>query len=81
MADILVNDYVSIKINNGEIKCEYLKAILLKVNMSHILYTVNTINNYKGKINNMKNFILSVLYNSVLTLDSYYQNVVNNNDV
>lgn len=78
MVDMLVNDYDSIKINNGEIKCEYLKAILLKVNMNHILYTVNTINNYKGKINNMKNFIISVLYNSVLTLDSYYQNLVNN---
>ncbi len=77
MADVLTNDYESIKINNGEIRIEYLKVMLLKVNMNHILYTVNTINNYKGKINNMRNFILSVLYNSVQTLDSYYQNLIN----
>lgn len=78
MVDILINNYDSININNGEVKCEYLKAVLLKVNMNHILYTVNTINNYKSKINNMRNFILSVLYNSVLTLDSYYQNLIIN---
>ena len=77
MVDILVNNYESVKINHGEIKGENLKAILLKVNMNHILYTVNAINNYHGRIKNMKNFILSVLYNSVLTLDSYYQNLIN----
>lgn len=77
MVDILVNNYKSIKINNGDINCEHLKTILLKVNMNHILYTINTINNYKDKISNMRNFILSVLYNSVLTLDSYYQNLFN----
>ena len=76
MVDVFINDYKSIKINNGEVQSEYLKSILLKVNMNHILYTVNTINNYQGKINNMRSFILSVLYNSVLTLDSYYQNLV-----
>lgn len=77
MVDLLINNYDTIKINHGEVKSEYLKSILLKVNMNHILYTINTINNYKGKINNMRNFILSVLYNSVLTLDSYYQNLIN----
>lgn len=77
MADILINNYECIKINHGEIKCEHLKTILLKVNMNHILYTIAAINNYKGKITNMRNFILSVLYNSVLTLDTHYQNLVN----
>lgn len=77
MADVLINNYETIKINHGEIKSEYLKAILLKVNMNHIVYTINAINNYKEKINNMRKFILSVLYNSVQTLDSYYQNLVN----
>ena len=76
MVDVLVNNYDFIKINGGNIKGECLKSMLMKVNMSHILYTVNTIQGYKNKINNMRNFILSVLYNSVLTLDSYYQNLV-----
>lgn len=79
MTDILTNDYESIKINNGEIKCECLRAMLLKVNMNHIYYTINIIKNYEGKISNMRKFILSVLYNAVLTLDSYYQNMINLN--
>ena len=77
MIDVLINNYETIKINHGEIKSEYLKSILLKVNMNHIIYTINIINNYKGKINNIRSFILSVLYNSVQTLDSYYQNLIN----
>ena len=77
MVDVLTNNYETIKINNGEVRCEYLRTILLKVNTSHIYYTINAIQNYNGKINNMRSFILSVLYNSVLTLDSYYQNLVN----
>lgn len=76
MVDILVNNYEYIKINNGEVKGEHLKSMLLKVNMNHIVYVVNVVNNYKDKITNMRNFILSVLYNSVLTLDSYYQNLI-----
>lgn len=77
MIDVLTNNYESIKINNGEIRIENFRTLLMKVNMNHIIYTVNTINNYKCKINNMRNFILSVLYNSVQTLDSYYQNLIN----
>jgi len=76
IVDIFVNNYECIKINNGEINCEHLKIILLKVNMNHITYTIDAINSYPTKITNMRNFILSVLYNSVLTLDTHYQNLV-----
>lgn len=77
MADIMINNYESIKINRGEIKGIYLRNLFSKVNMHHIIYTVNAINSCKDKIHNMRNFIISVLYNSIQTLDSYYQNLVN----
>lgn len=76
MVDVLVNNYESIKINKGEIQIGYLRELLLKVNMNHILYTINIINSYHEKITNIRNFILSVLYNAVQTLDTYYQNLV-----
>ena len=76
MVDVLVNNYETIRINNGEIQIGYLRDLLLKVNMNHILYTINIINNYHEKIINIRNFILSVLYNAVQTLDTYYQNLV-----
>ena len=77
MVDALISNKETVKINGGEINGRPLQSILLKVNMNHILYTINVIKEYNGKITNMKNFILSVLYNSVLTLDSYYQNLIN----
>lgn len=76
MVDVLINNYESIKINNGEINNKVLQATLLKVNMNHMLYTINAIKGYNNKINNMRSFVLSVLYNSVLTLDLYYSNLV-----
>lgn len=76
IVDIFVNHYECIKINNGEINSEHLKIILLKVNMNHITYAIDVINSYPTKITNMRNFILSVLYNAVLTLDTHYQNLV-----
>ena len=76
IVDILVNDYQIIKINNTDIQGWCVKSMMWKVNMYHIEYTVNAIKNYPDKIYNMRNFVLSVLYNSVLTLDAYYQNLV-----
>lgn len=76
MVDVFVNNYESIKINKVEVKIDYLRELLLKVNMYHINYTVDSINNYHEKITNIRSFILSVLYNSVQTLDTYYQNLV-----
>ena len=76
MVDVFVNNYESIKINKAEVKIEYLRELLLKVNMYHINYTVDSINNYHGKITNIRSFILSMLYNAVQTLDTYYQNLV-----
>lgn len=77
IVDIFVNDYKTVKINKGDVQIDYLRDLLMKVNMYHINYTVDAINNYHGKINNMRNFVLSVLYNSVQTLDIYYQNLIN----
>ena len=77
MVDVMISNKETVKINGDEINIKSLQAILLKVNMNHILYTINVIKGYNEKITNMRSFILSVLYNSVLTLDSYYQNLIN----
>ena len=76
MVDILVNDYQTIKINNTDIQGWCVRSMMWKVNMFHIEYTIDAIKNYPDKIFNMRNFVLSVLYNSILTLDAYYQNLI-----
>lgn len=43
------------------------RSMFLKVNMEHIQYIVSVLNQY--------GFIITTLYNSVLTLDAYYVNL------
>ena len=72
---------VSRVINGSNVPLNLVKSTFLKVGSSHIQYVVNVINNYNNKISNMKNFIITTLYNSVLTLDAYYINLVTNTEL
>lgn len=77
MDDVLSSNVEFIKINGVGIPSAKLKTMFLKVNMNHINYILNVIKNYNKKITNVKGFIIATIYNSVLTLDSYYSNLVN----
>jgi hypothetical protein len=79
MDEVLSSNVESIKINGIDIPSIKLKSIFLKVNMNHIYYIINVIKSYNKKITNLKGFIITTIYNSVLTLDSYYSNLVNVN--
>ena len=76
MNEVLCNNTEYIVINGSNVPLNLVKSTFLKVGSSHIQYVVNVINNYNNKISNMKNFIITTLYNSVLTLDAYYTNLV-----
>ena len=81
MDEVLSSNVESIKINDLNISSEKIKSIFLKVNMNHIYYIVNVIKSYNKKISNLKGFIIATIYNSVLTLDSYYSNLINVNSL
>lgn len=77
MDEVLSSNVTFIKINGIDVPSTKLKSIFLKVNMNHIYYILNVIKSYDKKINNLKGFIITTIYNSVLTLDSYYSNLIN----
>lgn len=77
MSEVLSSNIQSMRINGVDISFEQLKSILLKVNMNHIYYTLNVFKNYTEKITNFKGFAITTIYNSVLTLDMYYTNLIN----
>lgn len=79
MDDVLSSCSEFIKINGIDIPSTKLKSMFLKVNMNHINYTINVIKSYNKKISNLKGFIIATIYNSVLTLESYYSNLTNAN--
>ena len=77
MNEVLCSNVEYVTIGGNNVPLSIIKSIFLKVEMSHIQYVINVVNNYGKKINNIKGFIITTLYNSVLTLDVYYTNSVN----
>ena len=77
MDEVLSSNVDVIKINGMDMASNKIKSMFLKVNMNHIYYILNVIKNYNKKITNLKGFIITTIYNSILTLDSYYSNLVN----
>lgn len=76
MNEVLCSCSEYIFINGNKIQSSIVKSVFMKVKMFHIQYVINVVNSYEKKISNMKGFIVSTLYNSVLTLDAYYTNLV-----
>ena len=79
MDEVLSSNVEFVKINGIDVATSKLKSMFLKVNMNHIYYIINVIKSYTKKITNLKGFIITTIYNSVLTLDSYYSNLLNIN--
>lgn len=81
MNEVLCSNTEYISINGKSISASVVRSIFMKVDVNHIQYVISVLNQYDKKITNMKGFIISTLYNSVVTLDAYYTNLiqVNNN--
>lgn len=77
MVEVLCSNMKYISINGNDISVDIVKSSFLKVKMFHIQYVVNVLRNYDKQISNPKGFIISTLYNSVMTLDAHYTNLVN----
>jgi hypothetical protein len=75
--EVLCNDTESIKINKINISMSKIKSMFLQVNMNHINYVLDVIKSYDKPIGNIKSFVIATLYNSVLTLDLHYSNLIN----
>ncbi len=85
MIDEIVNlmvETVSIKrknisINGTDFPYEVVKSQFLKLKSEHIGYVLECMKNTTTKVNNIRSYLLTVLYNSRNTIDSYYQAEVN----
>lgn len=66
-----------IRINNNNYPYEVVQSIFLKINSNHVEYVLQCMHNNPTKINNIKSYIMTALYNAVLTMDLYYKAEVN----
>lgn len=78
----LLAEIVSIKrktvvINGAKYPYEVVKGQLLKLDCDHVRYVLNCMKENTTKIRNIRNYILTALYNAPNTIDNYYQAEVN----
>lgn len=67
----------TIRIAGDQIPADVVKSQLLKLNSSHIEYVFECIDKNTTKIRNIKNYLLTALYNAPATIIHYYQSEVN----
>ena len=78
MADtMLVPDRGTVRVAGAEKPAPVVKGRFMKLAHSHIEYVIGCMQKHTGKIRNIKAYLLTALYNSSLTISSYYRAEVN----
>ena len=78
MADtMLVPDRGTVRVAGAEKPAPVVKGRFMKLVHSHIEYVIGCMQKHTGKIRNIKAYLLTALYNSSLTISSYYRAEVN----
>jgi len=77
MLDIICSKRKTIRIDQADYPAEVVKSRLLKLRYSHIEYVFDCLGRTTTKIHNIRSYLLTTLYNSLTTMDSYYTAAVN----
>ena len=77
IVDLIMEVYLSVGticIGKNQIPAEQAKNVFRKINMDHIQYVFNSIEqtSREKKIKNMKSYLLTALYNAPMTIEAYY---------
>ena len=77
MLEVLLSKKETIKISkNNNVSTALFKSRIFKINSSDIEYIIDCLNKNKSKIINIKNYLLSTIFNVKTTLSNYYSNLV-----
>jgi len=76
MCDVVNAKCKSVWISGKEYPHELVKARFLSLNGEHILYVINSVNRIRGKIHNIRSYLITSLYNAPSTMSHYYENEV-----
>ena len=73
-------DDKTIRISKDNLAASTVKERFRNLNQFHIEYVLECLSNNTTEIVNVKNYLLTALYNAPLTMDTYYQNKYNINN-
>ena len=65
-----------VRIGGSEYAAEVVRSRLMKLNMHHIEFVMSCMKENTTKIRNIKQYLLTTLYNATLTMDNYYSALV-----
>ena len=78
MLDVICSKRKTIRIAGDDKPVNAVKSQFLKLNSSHIEYVMDCMQSNATKVRNIKQYLLATIYNAPLTIQSYYQALVNN---
>ena len=77
MVDAICSTRPTIRVNGEDVPHDVVKSTFLKLNSSHIEYVLEAMDNNTSDVRNIRSYLITALYNSRLTLNSYWQSRVN----
>ena len=77
MVDAICSTRPTIRVNGEDVPHDVVKSTFLKLNGSHIEYVLEAMDNNTSDVRNIRSYLITALYNSRLTLNSYWKSRVN----
>ena len=78
MLDVVCSKRRTIRIAGDDKPVNVVKSQFLKINSMHLEYVMDCMKKNPAKVRNIKQYLLAAIYNAPLTINSYYQAMVNN---
>ena len=77
MVETVCSSRKTIRVASDEFPAEAVKSKLLKLDSTHIEFVLDCLEKNTTKIRNIKQYLLTVLFNASNTIDNYYSSLVN----
>lgn len=76
MIDVVSSTKDSIRVNGEDKPASIVKSVFLKLDQFHIEYVIDCLDKTTTKASNIRAYLITTLYNSPSTINSYYSNMV-----
>ena len=73
LVDVCAGDAEKIRINEEDKPGSVVRSAFMKLNYNHIGYVLHYLDESKTEIRNMRGYLLTLLYNAPMSMNSYYQ--------
>lgn len=78
MLDAYCSSQEFLSVNSTTVPIEQIRLQLMKIRQAHVQYVISALCANTTKIHNIRNYLLTAIYNAPNTIKAYYQTKVNN---